>query len=148
MAWFRNDRRAVDESLIVPSLTPEELERIGIAAYGGATPLGAMPSLVDPMVLEVLQGGGFPRSGTDEHTRLTDQFLGALESAAARASDWGNVGAFIVADNFLDVGQEEHPTYLRLALAGLRSLKTAEVPMSAMPPYMHKLWNRLNLEQQ
>lgn len=118
---------------------PDDLARIGMAAFGGGTPhppgwTGVSVTDLDAYTLAFLETASHPPSGTPEYVAAQGRFLDELTSAAAAGGDWAFVGAFMVAHHSLAEGEGD-PRYLELIDRGLEVLRLDGVAFTAIPPF-------------
>jgi len=137
------------ERAAVLTATPADLSRIGLAAFGGQDPhppgMSAIPiGELDGYVMAAMASMGHPSPGSPEWAPLHRRFLDELTAAAEAAGDWGFVGAFCIATNFVASSDHEDPQFLAIVDRALIVLRDDGVSYPSVPPFALELYQRVH----
>jgi len=131
-----------------PLLTasPEDLQRIGRAAFGGESPHpagigGLSVTEMDQHVLAAMSAGEYVSPGSPKWPARQRGFLGELIAASELGGDWAWVGAFCVANNL--VTEKSDPVFLQILDRALLVLRDDGVSHASMPPYAVSRWENV-----
>jgi hypothetical protein len=127
------------------TLTPEDLRRFGITAFGGE-------DIYPPGI------SGIPRAELDApalafHAAAGEsppapaayrEFFTELHDAADLGGDWAYVGAFCVGLNTMANLREEEPAYLQILDRALEVRRTDGVTYTSVPSFAIKRWGAIH----
>jgi hypothetical protein len=126
--------------------TPGDLTRIGRTAFGGQDPHPPGISAIsvaelDGYVMAAMEASGCFSPGAPEWEPVIRQFLDELTAAAERAGDWGFVGAFCVATNFVTSEGQQDPRFLAIVDRALTVLRDDGVAYPSIPEFALRRWD-------
>lgn len=147
MGFFSRSATSRRQPLL--TATPDDLRRIGIAAFGGQSThpqgLSGIPvGELDRYAMAFLEAAGYPSAGTPPWDAAHSRFLDELTQAAERAGDWGFVGALLVGWNCVTSEHLEDSRFLAILERGLDVLRRDGVAWTSVPPFAIDRWTALH----
>jgi|GEM_PF-6757082 len=125
--------------------TPEDLRRLGEAAFGGES---IYPPGVRGIPIAELDGYALAyqsAAGQDAFQPAANRrFLDELGAAAERGGDWSYVGAMFVGWNCVPDTQRQEPAYLDVLDKALEVMRTDGVAYTAVPPFAMERWTAVH----
>jgi hypothetical protein len=126
------------------TLTPTDLQRFGVTAFGGESihPPGIsgipIAELDAPVLAFHTAAGASPPSPV-----ACREFLIELHNAADLGDDWAWVGAFCVGWNTVADSQKGEPAYLQILDRALEVMRTDGVAHTSVPPFAIERWTAI-----
>ena len=147
--WVSSRDRRPTERRPLLAAAPEDLKRIGLAAFGGESThppgLSGIPvGDLDRYAMAFLEAAGYPSSGTPQWDAAHTRFLDELTHAAELAGDWGFVGALCVGWNCVDAVHRADPRYSAIVDRALDVLRRDGVSYTSVPPFAMDRWQSIH----